>query len=149
MNKAILMGRLTRDPEVRYSQSANPVAVARYGLAVRRSFVKPGEQDVDFFNIVAFGKAGEFAEKYFKKGQMVSIVGRLQVNTWEDQQKVKHTSVDVVAEEQHFAESKSSFEARGPMDVQPSAPTPSPSSGNSASGFMPTNNFEEDDDLPF
>ncbi|MBP3887509.1 MAG: single-stranded DNA-binding protein [Cellulosilyticum sp.] len=149
MNKAILMGRLTRDPEVRYSQSANPVAVARYGLAVRRSFVKPGEQDVDFFNIVAFGKAGEFAEKYFKKGQMVSVVGRLQVNTWEDQQKVKHTSVDVVAEEQHFAESRSSFEARGPMDAQPSAPTPSPSSGNSASGFMPTNNFEEDDDLPF
>ena len=68
------MGRLTRDPEVRYSQSATPVAVARYGIAVRRSFVKPGEPDVDFFNIVAFGKAGEFAERYFKKGQMVAIV---------------------------------------------------------------------------
>ena len=112
MNKVILMGRLTRDPEVRYTQSATPTAVARYGIAVRRSFVKPGEPDVDFFNIVAFGKAGEFAEKYFKKGQMVAVVGRLQVNTWEDQQKVKHTSVDVVVEEQHFAESKSSFESR-------------------------------------
>ena len=80
---------------------------------------------------------------------MVAVVGRLQVNTWEDQQKVKHTSVDVVAEEQHFAESKSSFEARGPMDApSSSAPAPSPSSGNSASGFTPTN-FDEDDDLPF
>ena len=150
MNKVILMGRLTRDPEVRYSQSANPVAVARYGLAVRRQFAKPGEQDVDFFNIVSFGKAGEFAEKYFRKGQMVAVVGRLQVNTWEDQQKVKHTSVDVVAEEQHFAESRSSAESRGVMmDAPTSAPAPSPSSGNSAAGFTPTTNFEEDDDLPF
>lgn len=74
------MGRLTRDPEVRYSLSANPVAVAKYGLAVRKPFVKQGEPDVDFFNIVAFGKAGEFAEKFFKKGQMVSVVGRLQTN---------------------------------------------------------------------
>lgn len=143
------MGRLTRDPEVRYSQAANPVAVARYGLAVKRSFVKPGEPDVDFFNIVSFGKAGEFAEKYFKKGQMVAIVGRLQVNTWEDQQKVKHTAVDVVAEEQHFAESKASFESRTAMDAPNHAPAQSPSSGNEvASGFKATN-FDEDDDLPF
>ncbi|MDF2879379.1 MAG: single-stranded DNA-binding protein [Clostridia bacterium] len=150
MNKVILMGRLTRDPEVRYSQSANPVAVARYGLAVRRQFAKQGEQDVDFFNIVAFGKAGEFAEKFFRKGQMVSIVGRLQVNTWEDQQKVKHTSVDVVAEEQHFAESRSSAESRGVMmDTPLNAPVQAPTtSGNSVEGFMPTN-IEEDDDLPF
>ena len=142
MNKVILMGRLTRDPEIRYSQSSNPIAVARYGLAVRRQFAKPGEQDVDFFNIVAFGKAGEFAEKYFKKGQMVAIVGRLQVNTWEDQQKVKHTSVDVVAEEQHFAESRASFESHN-------APTANPTPSSSAAGFTPTTNFEDDDDLPF
>lgn len=150
MNKVILMGRLTRDPEVRYSQSASPIAVARYGLAVRRQFAKQGEQDVDFFNIVAFGKAGEFAEKFFRKGQMVSIVGRLQVNTWEDQQKVKHTSVDVVAEEQHFAESRSSAESRGVMmDTPLNAPVQAPTtSGNSVEGFMPTN-IEEDDDLPF
>lgn len=149
MNKVILMGRLTRDPEVRYSQSATPVAVARYGLAVRRSFVKQGEQEVDFFNIVAFGKAGEFAERFFRKGQMVSIVGRLQVNTWEDQQKVKHTSVDVVAEEQHFAESKSSAESRGvTVDTPIHSSNPAPSSGNSVAGFMPTH-IEEDDDLPF
>lgn len=152
MNKVMLMGRLTRDPEVRYSQSANPVAVARYGLAVRRSFVKPGEPDVDFFNIVAFGKAGEFAEKFFRKGQMVAVVGRLQVSTWEDQQKVKHTSVDVVVEEQHFAESRSSSESRGVEFNRPSeqaAPSQmNPSSNNeSMAGFAPT--MEEDDDLPF
>ena len=81
MNKVILMGRLTRDPEVRYSQSANPVAVARYGLAVRKQYVKQGEAEADFFNIVAFGKAGEFAEKFFRKGQMVAVVGRLQTNS--------------------------------------------------------------------
>ena len=149
MNKVILMGRLTRDPEVRYSQSATPVAVAKYGLAVKRQFAKQGEQDVDFFNIVSFGKAGEFAEKFFRKGQMVAVSGRLQVNTWEDQQKVKHTSVDVVAEEQHFAESKASAESRGVMTDMPiSPPTSAPSSGNSVEGFMPTN-IEEDDDLPF
>ncbi len=149
MNKVILMGRLTRDPEVRYSQSATPVAVARYGIAVRRQYVKPGEADVDFFNIVAFGKAGEFAERYFRKGQMVAVSGRLQVNTWEDAQKVKHTSVDVVVEEQHFAESKSSAESRGvATDAPISANAQNPSSGNNVGGFTPTN-FEDDDDLPF
>lgn len=132
MNKVILLGRLTRDPEVRYSQSANPVAVAKYGIAVRRQFAKQGEPDVDFFNIVSFGKAGEFAEKYFKKGQMIAVVGRLQVNTWEDAQKVKHTSVDVIAEEQHFASSRADGQA---------------TDGNST-GFTPTN-FDEDDDMPF
>jgi single-strand DNA-binding protein len=139
MNKAILMGRLTRDPEVRYSQSANPVAVARYGLAVRRQFHKQGEQDVDFFNIVAFGKAGEFAEKYFRKGQMVSIVGRLQVNNWEDQQKVKHTSVDVVAEEQHFAESRATSESNAPQQSAPTNTAP-------AQAFSVD---DEEDDMPF
>ncbi len=148
MNKVMLMGRLTRDPEVRYSQAATPVAVTRYGIAVRRQFVKPGEPDVDFFNIVAFGKAGEFAEKYFRKGQMVAVVGRLQVSTWEDQQKVKHTSVDVITEEQHFAESRSSAESRGVSVGTPIQSTPStPPSSSPMSGFTPT--MEEDDDLPF
>jgi single-strand DNA-binding protein len=151
MNKVILMGRLTRDPEVRYSQSATPVAVARYGLAIRRQFTRQGDPDVDFFNIVAFGKAGEFAEKFFRKGQMVAVSGRLQVNTWEDSQRVKHTSVEVVVEEQHFAESKSSAESRGvatdsPMESQASPNRPS--SPNQVEGFMP-NTMEDDDDLPF
>lgn len=105
MNKVILLGRLTRDVEVRYSQGTS-TAIARYSLAVKRPFAKQGDVDVDFFNVVSFGKAAEFAEKYFKKGQQVCVVGRLQTNTWEDQQKVKHYSVDIIAEEQHFAESK-------------------------------------------
>lgn len=139
MNKVILMGRLTRDPEVRYSTSATPVAVARYGLAVRRQYTKPGEPDVDFFNIVAFGKSGEFAEKFLKKGQMISIVGRLQVNTWEDAQKAKHTSVDVIVEDQYFAEGKSKNEN---TSAAPSEPY------QEVQGFAPING-DEDDDLPF
>lgn len=74
MNKVILMGRLVRDPEVRYSQGAEPLAVARYTLAVNRRFKRQGEQDADFIGALHSGKAGEFAEKYFKKGQMVSII---------------------------------------------------------------------------
>lgn len=145
MNKVILMGRLTRDPETRYSQSASPVAITRYSIAVRRSFARQGEPDVDFFNIVAFGKAGEFAEKYFKKGQMVAVVGKLQNNTWQDGQGNKRTTVEVIAEEQHFAESKSSFENRG------GSPTPVPSGATSPTptgGYTPVD-FDEDDDLPF
>lgn len=138
MNKVILLGRLTKDPEVRYSQSANPVAVARYGLAVRRQFSKQGEPDVDFFNIVAFGKAGEFAEKFFKKGQQVVVVGRLQTNSWTDQQGQKHNSTDIIVEEQHFAEGKSS-DAKATTHGEPKA---------NNSGFTPTT-MEEDDDLPF
>lgn len=152
MNKVILMGRLTRDPEVRYSQSANPVAVARYGLAVRRQFTREGEPDVDFVNIVSFGKAGEFAEKYFRKGQMVSVVGRLQVRNWEDDQKVKRTTTEVIAEEQHFAESKASFEGRSNDSFDRPVPQPmnsAPPSG-STGGFMPIDErLAEDEDLPF
>lgn len=118
MNKVVLMGRLTRDPDIRYSQSANPVAVARYGLAVRRQYEREGEPDVDFVNIVSFGKAGEFAEKYFKKGQMVSVVGRLQVGSWEDKEGVKRINVGVIAEEQHFAESKASFESKSNQEKE-------------------------------
>lgn len=148
MNKVILMGRLTKDPEVRYSQAATPVAVAKCGIAVKRSYVKPGEPDVDFFNLTAFGRNAEFFEKYFRKGQMVAVAGRIQNNSWEDQQKVKHTNVDIIVEEQHFAESKASFEARASMEAPSTSSMPSPSSGNQASGFTPTN-FDEDDDLPF
>lgn len=144
MNKVILMGRLTRDPEVRYSQSANPIAVTRYGLAVRRAFPRPNEPDVDFFNVVAFGSKGEFAGKYFKKGQMVSIVGSIRVNNWEDAQSVKHTSVEVIADEQYFAESKSSYESRNEQSQGQSH------GQNSDPGytFTPTS-YDDDGDLPF
>ncbi len=111
MNKVILMGRLTRDPELNYSNSAEPLAICRYSLAVNKRFKRDGEPDADFINCVAFGKTGEFAEKYFAKGQMVSVVGRLQVRNYEDQNGQKRTSTDVVVEEQFFAESKKSFES--------------------------------------
>ncbi len=153
MNKVILMGRLTRDPEIRYSQSANPIAVARYGLAVRRQFKREGEPDVDFINIVAFGKAGEFAEKFFQKGQMVSVVGRLQLGTWEDKEGIKRTNIDVIAEEQHFAESKSSFENRGNESFDSPVPQSSPNQGapsGSTDGFMPIDErLTDEEDLPF
>ena len=135
MNKVILMGRLVRDPEVRYTQSGEPVAVARYTLAVNRRFKGQGEQDADFINCVAFGKNAEFSEKYLKKGQLISIVGRLQVRSWDDQNGQKRWSTDVVVEEQYFAESKSSFEGR--------------STSQPAEGFYPIDESVEDEDLPF
>lgn len=111
MNKVLLMGRLVKDPEVRYSQSSEPLAIARYTLAVNRRFKREGEPDADFINCTAFGKAGEFTERYFKKGQMVAVVGRLQVRAWDDQSGQRHWSTEVIVEEQHFAESKASFES--------------------------------------
>lgn len=148
MNKVILMGRLTRDPEVRYSQGNEPLAVARYTLAVNRRFKRQGDQDADFIGCVAFGKAGEFAEKYFKKGQMVAVVGRLQVRSWEDNSGSKRWSTDVVVEEQHFAESKASFENHKNTSPAPKADAEQPAS-SSDDGFYPIDESIEDDDLPF
>ena len=148
MNKVILMGRLTRDPEVRYSQGAEPLAVARYTLAVNRRFRRQGEQEADFIGCVAFGKAGEFAEKYFKKGQLVSVIGRLQVRSWDDNEGKKRWSTDVVVEEQYFAESKSAFEGRT-GSTAPKGQAPAPSGQAPADGFYPVDESIEDDDLPF
>ena len=105
MNKVILMGRLTKDVETRYSQGEKPMAISRYTLAVDRRFKRDGEQSADFINCIAFGNAGEFAEKYFKKGTKIAVVGRIQTGSYEkDGHKVYTT--DVVVEEQEFAESK-------------------------------------------
>ena len=105
MNKVILMGRLTRDPEVRYTQTSNTL-VASFALAVNRRFVRQGEErQADFFNVVAWGKQGEFCSKYFKKGQQVGVIGRLQTRTWDDD-KGRHYITEVVAEETYFADSK-------------------------------------------
>ena len=106
MNKVILMGRLTRDPEVRYSQGETPTAVARYTLAVDRRFSKGDEKETDFINIVAFGKSGEFAEKYLKKGTKVVITGRIQTGKYQNKEGQTVYTTDVVAEDQEFAESK-------------------------------------------
>lgn len=106
MNKVILMGRLTRDPEVRYTQTNNTL-VASFSLAVNRRFVRQGEErQADFINIVAWGKQGEFCSKYFKKGQQVGIIGRIQTRTWDDDKGQKHYVTEVIAEEAYFADSK-------------------------------------------
>ena len=106
MNKVILMGRLTRDPEVRYTTNTNTL-VASFSLAVNRRFAKQGEErQADFVNVVAWNKTGEFCSKWFKKGQQVGIIGRLQTRNWEDENKVKHYVTEVVAEEAYFADTK-------------------------------------------
>ena len=117
MNKVILMGRLTRDPEVRYTQGETNTAIARYTLAVDRRLTsaqreKADVQTADFINIVAFGKAGEFVEKYLKKGTKVVVTGRIQTGSYTNKDGQKIYTTDVVAEEQEFAESKreSSFD---------------------------------------
>ena len=132
MNKVILMGRLTRDPEVRYSQGAEGTAVARYSLAVNRSYKREGEQEADFVNIVAFGKRGEFAGKYFKKGMMVAVAGELRISSFTDKDGNKRWSTDVVVTDQYFAGGKRADE------------------GADNQGFVPVDNeIESEDDLPF
>ena len=106
MNKVILMGRLTRDPEVRYTQTSNTL-VASFSLAVNSRFARQGEErQADFINIVAWNKTGEFVSKYFKKGQQVAVIGRLQTRTWDDEQGQKHYVTEVIAEETYFADTK-------------------------------------------
>lgn len=106
MNKVILMGRLTRDPEVRYTQGNNSMAVGRYTLAVDRRFKKDGEATADFINCVAFGKQAEFAERYFRQGLKVIISGRIQTGSYTNREGRKVYTTDIVVEEQDFAESK-------------------------------------------
>ena len=146
MNKVILMGRLARDPEVRYSQAAEPMAIARYTLAVDRRFAKRdgNEQTADFVSCVAFGKAGEFAEKYLKKGTKVAITGRIQTGSYTNKEGNKVYTTDVVIEEQEFAESKNASGGNG--GGNPSGPAPADAN---AEGFsdVPYDGLEED--LPF
>lgn len=157
MNKVILMGRLAREPEVRYSQGTEPLAIARYTLAVNRRFKRQGEPEADFINCVAFGKTGEFAEKYFKKGQMVSVVGRLQVRNWDDNEGKKRWSTDVIVEEQYFAEGKHDSEKNGGSKPASEQSRPAAASNKPAKqmgladspGFYPIDESIEDDDLPF
>ena len=106
MNKAILVGRLTRDPEVRYSQSENPTAVARYTVAVDRRFKRDGEPTADFIPCVVFGRSAEFAEKYFHKGIRIVITGRIQTGSYTNKDGVRVYTTDIIVEEQEFAESK-------------------------------------------
>ena len=145
MNKVILIGRLTRDPEVRYSQGEQATAIARYTLAVDRRFRRDGDQQTaDFIPCVAFGRAGEFAEKYFRKGTKVAITGRIQTGSYTNRDGQNVYTTDVVVEEQEFAESKNASSDNGgyaPAD----RPSPSSAAGD---GFM---NIPDgiDEELPF
>ena len=139
MNKVILMGRLTRDPEVRYTQTNNTM-VTSFTLAVNRRFARQGEErQADFIPVVVWSKTAEFCSKYFKKGQQVGVIGRMQTRNWEDENKVKHYVTEVVAEEAYFADTRrdgadtSSFENTFGSDVA------------SSSEFS----VASDDDLPF
>ena len=147
MNKVILMGRLTRDPEVRYSQNSDsPMAIARYTLAVDRRFNRNNggnEQNADFINCVAFGKAGEFAEKYFHKGIKIAVSGRIQTGSYTNKDGQKVFTTEVVVEDQEFAESKNAG-GNGSSSYQGAGAAPD----NGDDGFM---NIAEgiDDEMPF
>ena len=117
MNKWIGMGRLTRDPEVRYSQSGS--AVANFSVAIDRRYKRDGETTADFFNCTAFGKTGEFVEKYLRKGLKVVIEGELQNNNYEDKNGTKHYSVQIIVNQIEFAESKSSQDNTEPETTAP------------------------------
>ena len=147
MNKVILLGRLTRDPEIRYSAGDNSTCVARYTLAVDRRFSKGNDSDgnnADFIPCVAFGKSGEFAEKYLKKGTKMAITGRIQTGSYVNKEGTKVYTTEVVVEDQEFAQSKgenSSAPMAAPAESAPQAEDP-------GDGFM---NIPEgiDEELPF
>lgn len=139
MNKVVLMGRLTKDPEVRYSQGEKPMAIARYTLAVDRKFKRDGEPTADFINCIAFGKNGEFAEKYLHKGIKILVEGRIQTGSYTNKDGVKVYTTDVVVESCEFAESKNASQ----QNEQDNRPQPN----NSDDGFMQIPDNMED--LPF
>ena len=128
MNKVILMGRLTRDPEVRYTTNNNTL-VCTFSLAVNRRFKQEGQPDADFINIVAWNKTGEFCSKYFTKGQQVAVCGRIQTRNYDDKDRKKVYVTEVVAEDTYFADSKKTD-----------------NSLTSSTGFM---EVPEDSNLPF
>lgn len=131
MNCVNLIGRLTKDPDIKYTQTNN-TAIANFTLAVNRRFTKEGQPTADFINILAWGKTGEFCSKYFQKGMQVAIQGRIQTRNWEDDQGQKHYATEVIAEQCFFADSKR--ESQNDLQFENSAPA--------------TNNFD-DEPLPF
>ena len=143
MNKVILMGRLTRDPEVRYGAGENSTAVARYTIAVDRGFKRDGEQSADFISCVTFGRSAEFAEKYLRQGTKIVLTGRIQTGSYTNRDGQKVYTTDIVVEEQEFAENKAAASNGGQGNY--SRPSAAPSD---ADGFM---NIPDgiDDELPF
>lgn len=147
MNKVILMGRLTRDPEIRYSQQGdNQMAIARYTLAVDRRFNRNNDQSADFISCVAFGRSAEFAEKYLKQGTKIVATGRIQTGSYTNKDGNKVYTTDVVVEDQEFAESKNASGNDGGYQTM-GRPEPA-SAGPVNDGFMSIPEGIEDD-LPF
>lgn len=138
MNKVILMGRLTKDPDLRYT-SGNNTAVASFTLAVNRKGAKDGQPQADFINCQAWSKTAEFIGKYFAKGQQVAVIGRIQNRSWDDKEGKKHNVTEVIVEETFFADSK--------REQAPSTPRPAQSESDD-SGFYPVSDSESDE-LPF
>ena len=127
MNKVILMGNLTRDPEIRYSQGEDSLAIARFSIAVNRRFSRQGDTDTDFFNCTAFGKQAEFVEKYFKQGSRMLLTGRVQNDNYTNKNGERVYSVQIMADEIEFAERKSTADAnasRGASNFGGGAPEP-------------------------
>ena len=137
MNKVIEIGRLVREPEIRYSQGASSTCIARYTLAVDRKFKQEGQQTADFINCIAFGKLGEFAEKYLQKGTKIAVTGRIQTGSYKNKDGNTVYTTDVVVEEQEFCESKSQSNSQ---------PQTTPSNND---GFMNIPDGIEDEGLPF
>ena len=141
MNKVILMGRLTRDPNISYSTGERQTAIARYTLAVdRRRRSDGGEQTADFISCVAFDKAAEFAEKYLHQGTKLVVTGRIQTGSYTNKEGQKVYTTDVVIEEQEFAESKNSSDSQNPTRPNPDV---------AGDGFMNIPDSVDDDGLPF
>lgn len=147
MNKTILMGRLTKDPEVRYAANDSGMAIVRYTLAVDRRRTGNDGQSADFINCVAFGKTGEFAEKYFRKGMKILISGRIQTGSYTNQEGQRIYTTEVIVEDQEFTESKRASEE--------AAAAPAPSAPQPAAAAAPTDAmpeplpFAEDEEIPF
>lgn len=145
MNKVILMGRLTRDPEIRYSSGATSTAVASFSIAVDRRFKRDGEPDADFFNCTAFGKQAEFVERYLKKGTKIVTCGRIQNDSYTNKEGQKVNATRIMVDEIEFAESKNAAANNAGGDYQPSA---KPQPAAAGDGFM---NIPDgiDEELPF
>ena len=156
MNKVILLGRLSKDPTIRYSQSSEPVCIANYTVAVTRRFKRDGEPDADFINCVSFRKSAEFVERYLKRGMQVSVCGSLQVRSYDDNTGQRRWVTEVMAEEVNFAESKAAYESRmasgggGFGGADPGAqPPPAAPAPYEPEGFSAITQSIDDDDLPF
>ena len=136
MNRVILMGRLTKNPEIKYAGKENDMAVARYTLAVNRRYKREGEQEADFISCVTFGKSAEFAQKYLRKGIRIVVSGRISTGNYKDKDGKTIYTTDVIGEEHEFAQNKES---------NPSSETEK-EAGNDSDGFM---NVPDDEEIPF